>query len=592
VFAPISAISAFLFFASTLPNGVRVGELPASGDSIEIVAGYTSGGLTDLTSTAAAKALLLDSYAVGGKIQFISELDRTALRMTVPQWAAPALFDDLPAFFQQVPEGDNGSHPSSPDFREKVEEEIRSALLGSQAASSGYTTENAFLLISSAVPSKLREALAAIPTRASMKAANEVVERLPAERTLRFKSDLSTGGVVFAAPAPAVYYKQWYLILMSDRLIHRTVALPLKTSLPLTARPYYYRIELPLAAGQFPEPAEENLLQELQRLQFTPAKPADMTAARRDALAYLDSKDVREWFASHDISDRRLEGIQWLESVTTDELRTAVRDLLISNHVVATWAPKPKQTTVSVEALSASTAPPSSASGSVKAPEPAEGRIVVFPAHTDPSTTTRLPETLSSGVSLVPSNIEAVFISGGSLTRLDHVLAADDLKSFAKYPSMRLLVLAPPSSIDRMRQLWSTFKGNASGEMGVPQGKVTTGDLAALFILKTIVDMKLIEAGWFRDVELRIDASEGSNLVIEGDSFKRAQVMEWIKSLATTLPPEKYFNWAREVAIHHFGSVRADLQALTWERDRQGEIPEFATITPQQVQDVARIYFQ
>jgi hypothetical protein len=216
----------------------------------------------------------------------------------------------------------------------------------------------------------------------------------------------------------------------------------------------------------------------------------------------------------------------------------------------------------------------------------------VFPAHTDPSTTTPLPDTLSSGVSLVPSNIDAVFISGDSLTRLDHVLAADDLKSFAKYPSARILVLTPSSSIDRMRQLWSTFKGNASGEMGVPQGKVSPGDLPALFVLKTIVDMKLIEAGWFRDVELRIDASEGSNLVIEGDSVKRAQVMDWIKSLATTLPPEKYFNWAREVAIHHFDSVRPDLQALTWERDRQGAIPEFATITPQQVQDVARIYFQ
>jgi hypothetical protein len=590
VFAPISAISTFLFFASTLPNGIRVGELPASGDSIEIVAGYTSGGSTNLASTEAARALLLDSYAAGGKIQFISELDRTALRLTVPQWAAPALFQDLPAFFRQVPEPDKGAHPSSPDFRTKVEEEIRSALLGSQqAVPSDYTTESAFLLISSTVPATLREALGAIPRRASMKTADEVADRLPAERTLRFKSDLSAGGVVFASPVPAVYYKQWYLILMLDRLIHRIIALPLKTSLPLTARPYYYRIELPLAAGQFPEPAEENLLQELQRLQFTPSKPADMTAARRDALAYLDSTDVREWFASHDISDRRLEGIQWLESVTTDELRTAVRDLLISNHLVATWAPKPKQTSVSVESVNAVT--PALPAPSVKAPDPGEGRIVTFAAHTDPPTITPVPEALSSGVSLVASNINAVFVSGDSLARLDHVPASDDLKPFAKYLSTRVLVLTPAASMDRMRQLWSTFKGNASGESGVPKGNVSTGDLPALFVLKTIMDMKVIEAGWFRDVDLRIDAGEGSTLIIETDSAKRAQVMEWIKNLATTPPSERYFNWAREVAIHHFDSVRPDLQALTWERDRQGTIPDFATVALQQVQDVARIYF-
>jgi len=590
VFAPISAIFAFLFFASTLPNGIRVGELPASGDSIEIVAGYTSGGLTNLASTAAAKALLLDAYAAGGNIQFISELDRTALRLTVPQWAAPAVFEDLPAFFREIPQGAGASVATFvPDFRAKVEEEIRSALLGSQTISSGYTTDNAFVLISSTVPETLREALAGIPKRASVKNADDAVDRLPAERTLRFKSDLLIGGVVFAAPAPAVYYKQWYLLLMLDRLIHRVVALPLKTSLPLTAGAYYYRVELPLTAGQFPEPAEENLLQELQRLQFTPARPADMTASRRDALSYLDSQDVREWFASHDIAERRLEGIQWLESITTDELRTAARDLLISNHVVATWAPKPKQTSVSVESVSAGATP--APVSSLKAPDLGEGRIVMFPAHTDPSTTTSLPETLSSGVSLATSNIDAVFISGGPMSRLDHVPAGEDLKTFSKYPAPRILVLTPASSLDRMRQLWNTFKANPSGEMGVPKGNVSTGDLPALFILKTIVDMKLIEAGWFRDVQLRIDASEGSRLSIEGDSGKGVVVMEWIKRIATMPPTEKYFNWAREVAIHRFESVRPDLQALTWERDRQGTIPDFTTITPQQVQDVARIYF-
>src|SRR5262249_9388125 len=148
-------------------------------------------------------------------------------------------------------------------------------------------------------------------------------------------------------------------------------------------------------------------------------------------------------------------------------------------------------------------------------------------------TITPLAETLSSGVSLVASNINGVFVSGDSLTRLDRTPASDDLKSFAKYPSTRILVLTPSASVDRVRQLWSAFKGNASGEPGVPKGKISTGDLLALFILKTIVDMKLIEGGWFRDVQLRIDASEGSALVIDGDSGKGAVALDWIKGIAT-----------------------------------------------------------
>ena len=58
MFAPISAILGLLFFASTLPNGIRLAELPSDGDHIEIIAGYTSSGLNGFFSTAAARAFL------------------------------------------------------------------------------------------------------------------------------------------------------------------------------------------------------------------------------------------------------------------------------------------------------------------------------------------------------------------------------------------------------------------------------------------------------------------------------------------------------------------------------------------------------
>src|ERR1700681_4074288 len=119
-----------MFFASTLPNGIRLVELPPEGDSVQIVAGYTAGGLSGLASTAGAKALLLDAYAAGASIDFVNDLDRTALRLSIPQWALPKILALLPALFREVPPEEKASSPSSPDFRARVEEEIRSALLG------------------------------------------------------------------------------------------------------------------------------------------------------------------------------------------------------------------------------------------------------------------------------------------------------------------------------------------------------------------------------------------------------------------------------------------------------------------------------
>jgi len=271
VFAPISAICSLLIFASTLPNGIRLVELPPAGNLVEITAGYTSGGLTGFSSTNAAKSLLRDAYATGSKIEFINELDRTGLRITSPDWALAMLANRLPALFQkegETPKGIEGADPSVPDFKARVEEEIRSALLGAAPPSLHYATDAAFVVISASVPASVRDSLAGIPRRTATTEAFQPVNRLPAERTLRFKSDLPVAGVIFASPLPPVYYKQWYSMLLLDRLIHRIVKLPLNTALPLTATPYYYRIEFAIPSGQFPDQAEENLLQELQRILF------------------------------------------------------------------------------------------------------------------------------------------------------------------------------------------------------------------------------------------------------------------------------------------------------------------------------------
>ena len=528
----------------------------------------------------------------------MNELDRTAVRFTVPKWALPMIADRLPPLFSETPKQQQTLIAA--DFRSKVEEEIRGALLGANAVSPEYATDEAFVLISAPIPNSLRDALAVIPRRGLPSKPEEQINRLPAERTLRFKSDLPAGAVIFASPIPGVFYKQWYSILLLDRLIRRVVPLSLKTALPLSVRPYYYRLELPVPAGQFPEPVEENLLQELQRLQFTRAPGRDFSAAQQETVAYLDSKEVREWFASHDLSARRDEGVQWVQSMNPDDMRVAARDLLIMNRVIATWAPAPKQTGVAVEALSDGVAELRPSPGAARLPSPSgrgrpegpgESSIVPFPAHKDSPSSTSLPERLASGVSLVASNTNAVFISGGSMTRFDHELAVDDLKQFQKYRADRVLVLAPASSMDFARQLWSSFKGSNNGETGVPKGNISSGDLPALFVLKTLLDLRIIESGWWHEAQVRIDAGEGSTLEISADDEKRTQILDWIKAIASGPPADTYFTWVREVALHRFDIARPDLQALTWERDPQGIIQDLETITPKHVQDIARIYF-
>ena len=596
---PICTILAFLFIPATLPNGIRLIELPSNGDTIEIIAGYDEPGLTDLISTAGARTLIFNTYAAGGETQLIDQEDRTALRLVLPRWALPMLADQqLSGLFTDVPKPTEASTSavSTPeqDFRAKVEDEIRSALLAVQSDPQEYSTRDAFVAISGPMTETLRDALAAVPRRGAPGKPEVQISRLPAERTLRFSSELPTGAVIFAAPVPSVYYKEWYIVLLLDRVIHGSLPIPLRTMLLLSVHPYYYSMELTLAPGQFPEPAEANFIQELQRLQFTPIDTPHLSAAKKQTSEYLDKKEIREWFASRGISDRLQEGVEWVQSMTADDLRAAVRDLLLANRVIATWPPQPVQTKVEVENLSVGKVEPRPSPGALLARRPlpeGEASLTPFPPHKDSPQNVQVPERLASGVSLVASNIDGVFVSGGALTKYDHEPDAETVKAFQKYAGDRILVLTPAATLARARELWSTFKGSGSREVGVPKGPVSSGDLPAVYVLKTMLDLRVIQAGWWHEVELRIDASEGSVLQIRADEEKRQRIIEWIKDIAAHAPPDKDFAWIREVAVHRFDTVRSDIQALTWERDPQGTVQDIETIVPKFVQDVAQIYF-
>jgi hypothetical protein len=90
-------------------------------------------------------------------------------------------------------------------------------------------------------------------------------------------------------------------------------------------------------------------------------------------------------------------------------------------------------------------------------------KVVPFPTHTDAAFTEKKPVQLDSGVSIVASTSYAVFVGPGSpnsLTFYAQEPGSDLLQtSYGAYRSGRILVMAPPESLERVEQQWSRFKG-------------------------------------------------------------------------------------------------------------------------------------
>ena len=156
----------------------------------------------------------------------------------------------------------------------------------------------------------------------------------------------------------------------------------------------------------------------------------------------------------------------------------------------------------------------------------------------------------------------------------------------------RILIFVPESAMSSERGRladWTSSRTDSTPSM--PAGSVATGDIPSLLTLKMWLDGKLIEAGWFEQVTLRVDGLEGSRLLIETDAEREAQVREWIREVAEQGISENEFAGARTAAIRYFDRIRSDLQVLLWQRDPRGSIRSPATATLSRLRTVARIYF-
>jgi hypothetical protein len=415
----------------------------------------------------------------------------------------------------------------------------------------------------------------------------------------RVSSDLDEGAVLLGVPTPSIYYRSWYALLMLDRLIRETVSAKPKTELLPSLEPYFYRMEVAVPSGQLSESVDAALRADLNQMQYVRASREQVEAARKSAIQFLDSERIQEWFASFGVSARRMEGIEWVRSFSADDMRGAARDLVESNSVVASWSPRVRTLKLQTEYLSDIDA------RLVKSSNQAAPRLiplgsakgVPFPPHADVAFTEKKPVQLDSGVSIVASASYAVFVGPGSpnsLTFYAQEPSSDLLQtSYGAYRPARILVMAPPESLERLKQQWSRFKGNPNDETAmVVTGKIPGPHLPALLVMKMLLDRRLIEAGMWNDLQLDIRASEGSTLTIHGSDADRARVLSWIEDIASRPIPEEDLEWAREAAIHHLEDFLPDLQSLIWEWTPDGTIFDFRFIPAALIKDAARMYLQ
>jgi hypothetical protein len=358
-------------------------------------------------------------------------------------------------------------------------------------------------------------------------------------------------------------------------------------------------MEVAVPSGQLSETVEAALLADLNQMQYVRAGNEQLEAARRSAIQYLNSERIQGWFVSLGVSERRLEGVDWIRSFSADDMRAAARDLVESHPVVASWSPRVRALKLQTEYLS-DIAARLAKSSTVETHSPAPlnpVKFISFPPHTDMAFTEKKPVQLDSGVSIVASTSYAVFVGPGSpnsLTFYAQEPSSNLLQtSYGAFRSGRILVMAPPESLERLKQQWSRFKGNASDETAmVVDGKIPGPHLPALLILKMLLDRRLIEAGMWNDVRLEIRAAEGSTLTIHGSEADRGRVMSWIKEIASSPIPDEDVEWAREAASHHLADFLPDLQSLTWEWAPDGTIFDFHFIPTALIKDAARMYLQ
>ncbi len=621
--------------------------------SIDITFGYTV-GLRDEGAYATGVSSILDTYLAvsvpartvalathfaGGQVDFVGEFDLIGMRLRVPSTAAEVVLMEIADYFAQDLEVDTLEYARSlalekarvdpDDFRNEIDDDVRRTLfvdhpyqrrpLGLEDDidrvdvaelrafyAGSFGTDRAFVISSDPLPRAAVDALAAVKPRASRYTDVAATATERDTSVLEFPSR-PFGGVILATATPSVHFRDWYTMLVLDGLIRSVVSPDAALDFGLALDPFFHRVALEVEIPQYVEDVRDDLLESIDQLQYRPASPVLLNSIKSRVLGFLARRTSEEWFAAHDLWDALDEGRTVVRDLSADELRSVARDFLSARRVIAIWAPAFTEPSVEVESLSdAPDMEPVSDTAIRRAPGRVDAPLLAPTALPAPNPVQ--VEGLESGITLAAAEQYGVFIAGefhedlpggsasfgsnGGAWSFDGSPTADVFEMLRGVRPDRILVFVPETAMGfERRRLTDWTSGPTDSTPSMSAGSVATSDIPSLLTLKMWLDGKLIEAGWWEQVKLRIDGLEGSRLLIETDVKREAQVREWIREVAEEGISEAEFAGARTAAIGYFDRIRSDLQILLWQRDPRGSIRSPANVTLSRLRTVARIYF-
>ncbi len=624
------------------------------GNFTEIAFGYTVGvrnepgypvGIAELTrfylaASVRARSVALVAHLGGGEFEFIHEPDRIGMRVGVPESLVETTLIQVGAYLAELdfdPEMFEYARRrlvietsvTEDNFGLELDREVGAALLRdypylwSERATmdqveqlqvsdlatyfqENFGTDRAWVVVSRTVSSDALGGIREItPRQASHSPATNALPD-PIEIEFDFPSR-ARGGVVLARAVPSVHFEGWFRALVVDRMLREVVPPPVTFQFGFGVDPVLHRIDIPVEIPLFAEDVRDDLLRQIAELQFRNPDPDQLSAAMESAKGYLKQRNVLEWFAAQDLWSSLEAGWDAIPGLTRDGFRSAVRDFSGLGRVVALWPPAFEQPRVTVESLSEEIAEP---------PEPppplgrAPGSVSVpgFDQLAFPDPSPVRVERLDSGVTLAEDSGYGIFIAG----RFDGVLPDGEASvgtngSFWLFPDPpgdavfeqlqevrpdRLLVFAPAPDLPGLGQRLNGWTGGRlDSTPSLAAGQVARGDIPSLMVLKTWLEAKVVEAGWWGQVNLGIEGIEGSRLIIEADAEQDAQVRAWIRDVAENGLEEEEFLRVRSATLGYFDRIRRELQILLWQRDPRGTIQLPTTVSQARLRDVARIYF-
>ncbi len=616
---------------------IAFGYVPADGAAEEYPPGVAELFGSYMELSVPARSVALAAHLAGGEFDFVNDPDRIGMSVRVPVGSLEDTFREIARYFSHaiinfdvlghaaVAIAESADAMGPPGANEGIRVEVIDTMFerypefpGTEvpglADVQGYFdayigTDRAYVISSDALPSGGIAFLDEVAFRSSSYEPSSMAPEA-GEIEVRFPSR-PVGGVIVATAIPSPRFESWFSALVIDRVLRRGAEPDTLFDFGINVGNSIHRIESIVRLPDYAEDMRDDWIGRIRNVMFESLPAAELNDVKAEVFEQLSERSMLEWFAAHDLWQVLTGGWNMLRDLDSDGLRSRAIVFAEARRVVALWSPAFAQPEVLVEELGG--APTDARAGAISEPDvralPGNVPVPVLSFVPDDLPPVRL-ERLESGVTLAEADEHMIFVAGsfnaslsegrilksgpnGTLWGFPAEPAAAVLRQLDGVRANRLLVFYPQDGLPDARGRYGNWSGGAmdnSPDLAV--GDVATADMPGLIVLKTWLEARVIEAGWWGRVDLRIDGIEGSRLIIEGDPEREAIVRSWIAELAADGIAEEEFERVRIASAGYFQRIRRELQIILWQRAPDGTIPPPATTTLDRLRGIAGSYFE